>query len=148
MGHSPLGHFGKFAKAIFYFLKADKENTKVIIHGNAVNEKDALFTDKEKLIIIPKLLQYNKALRHVWLFLSPTNQYLRHSQLWFFLTIWEQLCWLDNMYQPSPTYCHISLMKNFKHLALFFFFQSRKSVSWNVKRFWDIFFCFFYFQVQ
>ena len=65
MGHSHLGHFGKFAKAIFYFLKADKENTKVIIHGNAVNEKDALFTDKEKLIIIPKLLQYNKALRHV-----------------------------------------------------------------------------------
>lgn len=67
MDHLPLGHLGKFANAIFYFLKADKEKSKVIIHGSAVNEKDALFTDKEKLIIIPKLLLYNKVLRHVCL---------------------------------------------------------------------------------
>ena len=37
VGHLPLRHSGKFAKTIFYFLKADKENScKVIIHGKAV----------------------------------------------------------------------------------------------------------------
>ena len=41
--HLLLGHSGKFAKTVFYFLKANKENNcKVIIHGKAVNQKDGL----------------------------------------------------------------------------------------------------------
>ena len=37
VGHLPLGHSGKYANTIFYFLKADKENScKVIIHSKAV----------------------------------------------------------------------------------------------------------------
>ena len=65
-----LGKSGKFAKTIFYFLKADKNNCcKVIVHGKAVNHNNGeemkvlshlLFTGKEKLTnvlkeMLPKL---------------------------------------------------------------------------------------------
>ena len=43
IGHLPLGKSGKFAKTIFYFLKADKENRcKVVVLGKVVNKNDRL----------------------------------------------------------------------------------------------------------
>ena len=64
IGHLPLGKSGKFAKTIFYFLKADKENKcKVVVLGKVVNENDGLgmkvpsrliFTAEEKYINILK----------------------------------------------------------------------------------------------
>ena len=71
IGHLPLGKSGKFAKIIFYFLKAAKENIcQITVHGKAVNQNDGLgmkipsrlfFTVEEKFINIlkerlPKLL--------------------------------------------------------------------------------------------
>ena len=41
VGHLPLGQSGKFAKTIFYFLKADKQHScRVTVHGKAVNRGD------------------------------------------------------------------------------------------------------------
>ena len=41
VGHLPLGKSGKFAKTIFYFLKANQQNScNVIARGKAVNEGD------------------------------------------------------------------------------------------------------------
>ena len=64
IGHLPLGKSGKFAKTIFYFLKADKENKcKVVVTGKVVNKNDGLgmkvpsrliFTAEEKYINILK----------------------------------------------------------------------------------------------
>ena len=64
IGHLPLGKSGKFAKTIFDFLKAAKENRcQIIIHGKAVNQNyglgikvssGLLFTAKEKFIDILK----------------------------------------------------------------------------------------------
>ena len=69
--HLPLGKSGKFAKTIFYFLKAAKENRcQIIVHGKTVSKNDGLgmkvpsrllFTAGEKFIDIlkerlPKLL--------------------------------------------------------------------------------------------
>ena len=43
IGHLPLGKSGKFAKTIFYFLKADKENRcEVVVLRKVVNENDDL----------------------------------------------------------------------------------------------------------
>ena len=71
IGHLLLGKSGKFAKKIFYFLKAAKENRcQIIVLGKVVNKKDGLgmkvpssliFTAEEKYIEIfkerlPKLL--------------------------------------------------------------------------------------------
>ena len=70
-GHLLLGKLGKFAKTIFYFLKAAKENRcQIIVLGKVVNKNDGLgmkvpsrliFTTEEKYIEIlkerlPKLL--------------------------------------------------------------------------------------------
>lgn len=72
IGHLPLGQAGKFAKTIFYFLKACKDNRcKIIVTAKkAVNKNDELgmkvpcrleFSAEEKYMIIlkerlPKLL--------------------------------------------------------------------------------------------
>ena len=71
IGHLPHGKSGKFAKAIFYFLKRAKENRcQIIVHGKAVNQNHGLgmkvpsrllFTAEEEFIDIlkerlPKLL--------------------------------------------------------------------------------------------
>ena len=71
IGHLPLGHSGKFAKTIFIFLKASKENRcKIVVTAKVVNKNDGLgmkvpcrlmFTAEEKYISIlkekiPKLL--------------------------------------------------------------------------------------------
>ena len=71
IGHLPLGKSGKFAKTIFYFLKAAKENRcQIIVLGKVVNKNDGLgmkvpsrliFTAEEKYTEIlkerlPKLL--------------------------------------------------------------------------------------------
>ena len=60
VGHLPLGKSGKFAKTIFYFLKANQQNScNVIVRGKAVNEGDGkgmkvpcrlLFSDEERFI--------------------------------------------------------------------------------------------------
>ena len=70
-GYLPLGKSGKFAKTIFYFLKAAKENRcQIIVLGKVMNKNDGLgmkvpsrliFTAEEKYIEIlkerlPKLL--------------------------------------------------------------------------------------------
>ena len=62
--HLPLGKSGKFAKTIFYFLKAAKENRcQIIVLGKVVNKSDVLrmklpsgliFTAEEKYIEILK----------------------------------------------------------------------------------------------
>ena len=64
IGHLPLGKSGKFAKTIFYFLKADEENKcKVVVTGKVVHKNDGLgmkvpsrliFTAEEKYINILK----------------------------------------------------------------------------------------------
>ena len=64
VGHLPLGKSGRFAKTVFYFLKANKENEcKVVILGKAVNKNDGLgmkvpsrliFTAEKKFIDILK----------------------------------------------------------------------------------------------
>ena len=62
IGHLPLWKSRKFAKTIFYFLKADKENKcKVVVTGKVVNKNDGLgmksrliFTAEEKYINILK----------------------------------------------------------------------------------------------
>ena len=71
IGHLHFGKSRKFAKTIFYFLKAAKENRcQIIVNGKAVNQNDGLemkvpsrllFTAEEKFINIlkerlPKLL--------------------------------------------------------------------------------------------
>ena len=71
IGHLPLEKSGKFAKTIFYFLKAAKVNRcQIIVLGKVVNKNDGLglkvpsrliFTAEEKYIEIlreklPKLL--------------------------------------------------------------------------------------------
>ena len=60
VGHLPLGKFGKFAKTIFYFLKANQPNScNVIVRGKTVNEGDGkgmkvpsrlLFSAEERFI--------------------------------------------------------------------------------------------------
>ena len=43
IGHLPLGKSGKFAKTVFYFLKADKSHLcKISIIGKAINAGDGL----------------------------------------------------------------------------------------------------------
>ena len=43
IGHLALGKSGKFAKTIFHFLKAAKENRcQLIVHGKAINQNDGL----------------------------------------------------------------------------------------------------------
>ena len=43
VGHLPLGKSGKFAKTIFYFLKANKKHSCVIkVLGKAINGDDGL----------------------------------------------------------------------------------------------------------
>ena len=43
IGHLPLEKSGKFAKTIFYFLKAAKENRcQIIVLGKVVNKNDGL----------------------------------------------------------------------------------------------------------
>jgi len=64
VGHLPLGKSGKFAKTIFYFLKASKDNKcHVEIVSKVVNQNDGLgmkvpsrliFTAEEKYIKILK----------------------------------------------------------------------------------------------
>ena len=72
IGHLPLGQSGKFAKTIYYFLKASKDkHCKIVVTSKkAVNEKDELgmkvpcrleFTAEEKYMTflkenLPKLL--------------------------------------------------------------------------------------------
>ena len=63
-GHLPLGQSGNFAKTIFYFLKAFKENRcKIVVTAKVVNKNDGLrmkvlcrlmFTGEEKYINILK----------------------------------------------------------------------------------------------
>ena len=64
IGHLPLGKSGKFAKTIFYFLKANKDNKcQVEIVSKVVNQNDGLgmkvpsrliFTAEEKYLKILK----------------------------------------------------------------------------------------------
>ena len=43
VGHVPLGKSGKFAKTIFYFLKANKKHSRVIkVPGKVINGGDGL----------------------------------------------------------------------------------------------------------
>ena len=60
VGHLPLGKFGKFAKTIFCFLRADElSSCKIVVTGNPVNLGDGegmqvscklIFTGIEKCI--------------------------------------------------------------------------------------------------
>ena len=64
IGHLPLGKSWKFAKTIFYFLRAAKENRcQIIVLGKVVNKNDGLgmkvpsrliFTAEKKYIEILK----------------------------------------------------------------------------------------------
>ena len=54
VGHLPLGCWGKFAKTIFYFLRADEwSECKVIVTGKPVNRRDG--DDMQ----VPSLLKFH-----------------------------------------------------------------------------------------
>ena len=80
VGHLPLGKSGKFAKIIFYFLKANKKHSCVIkVLGKAINGGDGLemkvpcyllFFAQEKYISVSKeklctLLYWNIFTTHI-----------------------------------------------------------------------------------
>ena len=53
IGHLPLGKSGKFAKTIFYFLIAAKENRcQIIALGKAVNKNDELGMKVPSLLLL------------------------------------------------------------------------------------------------
>ena len=53
IGHLPLGKSGKFAKTVFYFLKADKSHLcKISIIGKAINAGDGLGMNESSMSII------------------------------------------------------------------------------------------------
>ena len=64
IGHLPLGKSGKFAKTIFYFLKADKENKcKVVVTGKVVNKNDGLGMKVPSRLIFTAEEKYFKILK-------------------------------------------------------------------------------------
>ena len=64
IGHLPLGKSGKFAKTVFYFLKANKDNKcQVEIVSNVVNQNDGLGMKVPSRIIFIAEEKYLKILR-------------------------------------------------------------------------------------
>ena len=52
VGHLPLGKSGKFAKTIFYFLRADKlSSCKITVTGKPVNQR-VLYQDPQEASLI------------------------------------------------------------------------------------------------
>ena len=64
IGHLPLGKSGKFAKTIFYFLKANRDNKcQVEVIGKVVNQKDGLGMKVPSRLILTAEEKYLKILK-------------------------------------------------------------------------------------